>query len=268
MLLRAAMVRVSILAVAVVVAACSGGAPRQSSSPPTRPTPTPSSSVTASASLTTARAVHPDPDTLYTVPAALLRPLHPHSVASACRTEVNHFLAPAFGPGLGHGPIYPAGTKDGVVRVEFPPPERLRPQRVQRAEDSLGWCSPLPRTSTDPRLRHRRLPAPGPIRRSDSPIRSHATSSGPRRQHHHNPRRLAQLALVHASQRTRLLRLADRRPKLQLHDQLEGSPAAHPVDPRERSSAGTAPIPAQQDSDDPKGTPSARQSRAFRIDFQ
>ena len=122
MLLRAAMVRVSILAVAVVVAACSGGAPRQSSSPPTRPTPTPSSSVTASASLTTARAVHPDPDTLYTVPAALLRPLHPHSVASACRTEVNHFLAPAFGPGLGHGPIYPAGTKDGVVRVEFPPP--------------------------------------------------------------------------------------------------------------------------------------------------
>jgi hypothetical protein len=115
--LRSAALRMQVLGLVVVVAACTGKASHHAGPARTSPASAPSSSPTA------ARTLQQDPDTLYTVPSALLRPLHPHPLATGCATGRNHPVDPAFGPGLGRGPIYPVvGTKDGVVPVQFPPP--------------------------------------------------------------------------------------------------------------------------------------------------
>jgi hypothetical protein len=54
------------------------------------------------------------------------RPLHIANLAAAetCPTVRPHSLSPAFGPGLGDGPVYPVGfTRRGVLRFEYPPPK-------------------------------------------------------------------------------------------------------------------------------------------------
>jgi hypothetical protein len=54
------------------------------------------------------------------------RPLHFEKlqVGERCPTLRPHSLSPAFGPGLGDGPVYPVGfTRRGVLRFEYPPPK-------------------------------------------------------------------------------------------------------------------------------------------------
>jgi hypothetical protein len=54
------------------------------------------------------------------------RPLHIEKLGAgeACLTARPRRLSPAFGPGLGDGPVYPVGfPKSGVLRFPYPPPK-------------------------------------------------------------------------------------------------------------------------------------------------
>ena len=54
------------------------------------------------------------------------RPLHIGKLGAgeACLTARPRRLSPAFGPGLGDGPVYPVGfPKGGVLRFPYPPPK-------------------------------------------------------------------------------------------------------------------------------------------------
>jgi hypothetical protein len=54
------------------------------------------------------------------------RPLHieKREAGNSCPTLRPHNLSPAFGPGLGDGPVYPVGfTRRGVLHFEYPPPK-------------------------------------------------------------------------------------------------------------------------------------------------
>jgi hypothetical protein len=54
------------------------------------------------------------------------RPLHVEKLRAgeSCPTLRPHSLSPAFGPGLGDGPVYPLGfSRRGVLHFEYPPPK-------------------------------------------------------------------------------------------------------------------------------------------------
>jgi len=54
------------------------------------------------------------------------RPLHIEKLKAGelCPVLRPHSLSPAFGPGLGDGPVYPLGfSRSGVLHFEYPPPK-------------------------------------------------------------------------------------------------------------------------------------------------
>ncbi len=109
---RAALVRIALLTLlAVALGGCTGSHRRA--------TPSQSSTTSGGSTSGTGKA---DPETGYAVPLALWRAFQPPAlVRGTCRPATEHPLSPAFGPGLGSGPIYPVGTDNGVLPVRFPP---------------------------------------------------------------------------------------------------------------------------------------------------